>query len=711
MNKMCAVNAGSPARVLWAWRKTHLIMSLLGLAVTLGLHADTISWVGTKTEAFTQAKAQGKLVLMVAGLPDCTSCNAMKSQVCELTNPPIRQIITDTYVPWFCNINTNQDFLPYCTDYESGFSLPLTCWIDPLSTELYVLRKTDAISPGVFIHDLANTAMAAGPRPTNLFAHETLVDGSFIVQGRIWTELGISQVFYRVDAGVWHQAESTSSGWAAPLASVGLAEGPHVFEVYGSLNTSELSATNQTEFTLDPSGPSTRTISGTIKQADGTGLAAVIITAGSVTSQTDSTGHFALALPQGWTGILIPAKTGYEFQPNHQDVTASNNATSFNFTAAIAVISPVRPAGFCLQLQPGIALKANNTTLDVGDFAVPCVADWNGDGKKDLLVGYQTDAKIRLYLNQNTDAEPVFSSFTLLKAGGVEIQHPSPGCGSPTCWVCDWDHDKLTDLLVGTGADGRIIFYRNTNDNHNPMLAAGQTVMANGSPINVSSRATPFVYDWNQDGKEDLLCGSGDGWVYLFLNTQSTALPAYDAAVKIKAGNVDLNLGTRSVVRVWDWDGDGVNDLIGSSSTGVYWCRNRNNNAQPILDAARPIQSPLEGLGLANINTGTRMRLDLVDWNNDGIMDLLLGNTSGTINFYQGYYLRMRSPLGLPDGQIELSWDSAPCLKYQLLSGTNLDSITNLVLSEPQPSEGTHTTNKQCSTCSPTTFYRIQVVP
>ena len=53
---------------------------------------------------------------------------------------------------------------------------------------------------------------------------------------------------------------------------------------------------------------------------------------------------------------------------------------------------------------------------------VPCVVDWNNDGKKDLVVGQFGNGAIRLYLNGGTDVAPVFGESTLLEAGGKPIK-------------------------------------------------------------------------------------------------------------------------------------------------------------------------------------------------------------------------------------------------------------------------------------------------
>ena len=55
-------------------------------------------------------------------------------------------------------------------------------------------------------------------------------------------------------------------------------------------------------------------------------------------------------------------------------------------------------------------------------YSVPCVADWNGDGSKDLLIGYFYKGWIYLYINSGTNSDPVFNSQVILKQNnGVTI--------------------------------------------------------------------------------------------------------------------------------------------------------------------------------------------------------------------------------------------------------------------------------------------------
>ena len=239
--------------------------------------------------------------------------------------------------------------------------------------------------------------------------------------------------------------------------------------------------------------------------------------------------------------------------------------------------------------------------------------------------------------------------------------HTSPGCGAPAPFVCDYDGDGKRDLLVGTGQEGYVYFYRNTNTDAAPILAPGVLLKVGASPLTVTNRATPFIYDWDGDGLKDLLCGNGDGWVFFFKNIGTAQAPAYAAGTHIQAGGTNLNLGIRSVVRMFDWDGDGVKDLVGSSDTGVYWCKNIGSDSAPILQAPVALRAPVSGSGLvADRTIGPRMRLDLVDWNNDGAIDLLGWQCLGEVTYYEGYRFAFSANNRAAPRSAGRQWNSAP---------------------------------------------------
>lgn len=74
-------------------------------------------------------------------------------------------------------------------------------------------------------------------------------------------------------------------------------------------------------------------------------------------------------------------------------------------------------------MQDGTKLEADGKTIDIRiGHLVPCVTDWNNDGKKDLIIGQFSEGKIRVYMNGGTDSAPVFAEFSYLQADGRPIR-------------------------------------------------------------------------------------------------------------------------------------------------------------------------------------------------------------------------------------------------------------------------------------------------
>ena len=78
------------------------------------------------------------------------------------------------------------------------------------------------------------------------------------------------------------------------------------------------------------------------------------------------------------------------------------------------------------EFQPGVRLQADGKNIDVRiGHLVPAVMDWNGDGKKDLIVGQFSGGRISVFLNRGSDKAPAFKDFSLLRADTREIRLPA----------------------------------------------------------------------------------------------------------------------------------------------------------------------------------------------------------------------------------------------------------------------------------------------
>ena len=65
-------------------------------------------------------------------------------------------------------------------------------------------------------------------------------------------------------------------------------------------------------------------------------------------------------------------------------------------------------------------VKSGGKRIDVdGGHAAPFLADVDGDGKQDLLVGQYIDGRLRVYANMGDRRRPRFGKFRWFEAGGA----------------------------------------------------------------------------------------------------------------------------------------------------------------------------------------------------------------------------------------------------------------------------------------------------
>ncbi len=71
-----------------------------------------------------------------------------------------------------------------------------------------------------------------------------------------------------------------------------------------------------------------------------------------------------------------------------------------------------------------VYIQASGRNIDVGYYGHPYTYDWDGDGKKDLIVGQFHYGNIRYYRNLGTNNNPSYGDSVLLQAGGSTITLP-----------------------------------------------------------------------------------------------------------------------------------------------------------------------------------------------------------------------------------------------------------------------------------------------
>ncbi len=403
-----------------------------------------------------------------------------------------------------------------------------------------------------------------------------------------------------------------------------------------------------------------------------------------------------------------------------------------------------------------------------GAVSAVMIGDLDGDAHGDVVIA--SNKSYTWFEDTTAKGTRKFAKRgTLAFVLGGNLAWPERGEGSPSCWLADWDGDGRTDLLVGTRSiglrqylpgkgpgfgvgwrDGGWVFrdmtatvwlHRNVGTAAKPVFTAGRFVRSGktGRAITFFDRTDPCVVDWNGDGKQDLIVYAFDR-VVVFLNTgtpsdevggkgepelddgrivtfdrrktipyeRKTFCPFRDEAglwhvrfggptaseaVQLRKEdpfafgplrmmpfrNPDMAVDTFSVPDAADWDGDGKVDLVVGCEDGWIWffknldpgggiarwappVRLRADGKPIRLDKVQCLQGPCEWLwGYSNPTAA--------DWDLDGDLDLICGSVAETYHWFENVgtktapKLAARGPLRCGDGAgkpVSCAWRTRP---------------------------------------------------
>jgi hypothetical protein len=206
--------------------------------------------------------------------------------------------------------------------------------------------------------------------------------------------------------------------------------------------------------------------------------------------------------------------------------------------------------------------------VEVQRLSDPYIADYNSDGKKDVIVG-QASGEVSVFINMGTNQSPLYAAEMKLNDGALDVGQYS------SVSMVDWNADGKKDLLVGNSRGNVYVFF-NIGDNSQPRFSDDGMK----TQISVSNYATPYVADWNADGKFDIVCGSGDGKVYIFINGGDNKNHAFGKSQTLQVNNKDLRLPSHTAVVPLDWDDDGKIDLLVSNKKVVEQAGGRTDETQ-----------------------------------------------------------------------------------------------------------------------------------
>ena len=238
--------------------------------------------------------------------------------------------------------------------------------------------------------------------------------------------------------------------------------------------------------------------------------------------------------------------------------------------------------------------KSNRSWVTVAFY------DWDGDAEPDFFPSFMDgpDAGQIVFYRNTTRQHGGVLTFT--RVGPLKTVSGIPVAGGPQAggwfpsitFVRDWDGhgDGRTDILAGS--NNHCYLYRNLGSQSDglPRLADAVPIQAGGKDIVLVNPRFDCA-DIHGDGRPDLFAGTQPGPVYWFRNIGTRTRPVFDQGRVIAFGGKYLIGDAHSGVKVADFDGDGLPDVV----VGRFWER---------TDLAEP-DSPRDFGGFYK-NVGTR---------------------------------------------------------------------------------------------------------
>ena len=242
-------------------------------------------------------------------------------------------------------------------------------------------------------------------------------------------------------------------------------------------------------------------------------------------------------------------------------------------------------------------------------FIRSCFTDLDNNGLLDLLLG-ENDGGIH-HLEQDSSGSTHFSSISTSFNGIDAGSRPAPT-------FTDLDNDALMDLLIGK-QDGTISHYEQDS--------AGSTTFSllseNFNEIDIGEYATPRFIDLDHDDLLDLIIGEEEGTLNHY---QQNAQGSAEFTLVTENFN-GIDVGYISTPCFTDLDGDELIDLLIGVNVGHLYHYEQASFGSTEFGL---ISDNYNG-----IDIGAQACPIFTDVDNDGLLDLMIGDMNGFLSYYE----------------------------------------------------------------------------
>jgi len=385
-------------------------------------------------------------------------------------------------------------------------------------------------------------------------------------------------------------------------------------------------------------------------------------------------------------------------------------------------------------------LVADGKDLDVGWNSTPTTADLTHDGKLGLISGSfvmsatggdRPDlSRLHMYVRDGNSLHE--ESFPFEESESSVMRKLNANGGAPfSTALADMNGDGLMDLLVGTGS-GTVVYFQNVGTRTHPLFrfsgalqgdwvphrwnfdsivnfdGSGQLTLLEGtsgtrveritgpsfrSPTEIKTVSGHSIgkaalhgdefgnaqyYDFDGDGKPDLIFGTVDGEVLFYRNLGTRHEPRFadgepalmtngkplvaGFASDTRVTDFTVLQGNRAIPAMGDFNGDGKIDLVVGNAVGqVLFFKNMGTNQHPRFAAPQQL-----------ITLPGRIFLTTTDWNGDGSPDLIVASSGGKAG-KQIFLLLHRADRTKPEFEAQISIPAHSEIPYPVPAAVDWD--------------------------------------
>ena len=348
-----------------------------------------------------------------------------------------------------------------------------------------------------------------------------------------------------------------------------------------------------------------------------------------------------------------------------------------NFPKIKELVSTNIPGAISLSQPQLITGAKQEIRTEKHGLVYPAFYDWNNDGKKDLLLGEfetgETDSNIKVYLNNGSNKKPKYTGeyFYATDVKGDKIANYQWCCIGIHPRIVDLDQDGYDDILSGQYNPGAVSWWRGSKDGFLPRVFIDQEgieetkLSQSDAPWDTNSNnywnyTTSDFADFNNDGLLDLFVG-GSGDMRVAINEGTKENPKFGhrnylhhidgKILEIKRPSQEMMdeeaksgryLGLAGVWKTYikpvDWDKDGVLDLLVTYEykkkyhNAIEFYRGVNTDKGIRFEKRVPLVTAKDG---SKLLPGVQPMITLVDYNEDGVEDIVFGLSIPTINGFE----------------------------------------------------------------------------